>query len=643
MAAGERTIKIKFDGSAKGLTAETIKARLELKALQDQTDSNREKFDKFASVAGNATKSLAGFANNISTAATALNALPAAAGAVYTLAGALPLAVAGGFAMAGVMATLKLGADGAKAAFSQLTPTLNTLKSNVSASFESALNPAVNNLKVVLPQLTSGFQQIATAIGGVATRVTAMLKTSAATSQLQTILSGTARVVQNLGKFLAPVIAAFIRIGAVAMPILVQLTSGIGAAGDKFNAFVQHAADTGNLTQWIQGAVTAFGTIFSTLRDLGSIVSSVFGAIQDAGGNSFGFIGPLIKTVKEFLDSAQGHDTLVGFFQALNTVSSAVSRVLTAVLKAVAPAIPPLADAFAKLATTVSNMLLPVVKFLAPVLQNIATFIQQNMTWITPLLIAIGLWTAAQWLLNIALDANPIGLVIIAIGILIAIVATIITYWGPIKDFFLGIFSAISNAVQIAAKWIADRFSDAVSWVRNTWSSVTGFFSGIWSGVQNGVSTAAGWIRDRFNDAVEGVKGFFRGLGSFVSGIWSGIGSGLKSALNALIRVANGAISGVNHITGVVGIPAIPSIPYLAKGGTAQAGQSYLVGERGPELFTPGQTGRVTSNAQTMGGAQEITLNLDLGEGIRQRVQIAIDENGRQTSRNVLAGIGGAR
>lgn len=643
MAAGERTIKIKFDGSAKGLTAESAKARAELKALESQTERNRDKFDKLNGPVGNAAKSFVALGQRLASLGTLTQVLPAIVSGIFTLAGALPLAVAGGFAMAGVMATMKLGADGAKAAFSRLTPTLNTLKSSVSASFESALNPAVNNLKVVLPKLTLGFQQIATAIGGVATRVTAMLKTSAATSQLQTILSGTARVVQDLGKFLAPVIAAFIRIGAVAMPILVQLTSGIGAAGDKFNAFVQHAADTGNLTQWINGAVNAFKSIFSVVKDLGSIVSSVFGAMQDAGGGISGVLGPIIGQVKAFLDSAQGHDALVSLFRALQSISQSFGQVFGAVLKAVAPAIPPLADAFAKLATTVSAMLLPVVKFLAPVLQNIATFIQQNMTWITPLLIAIGLWTAAQWLLNIALDANPIGLIIIAIGILIAIVATIITYWGPIKDFFLGIFSAISNAVQIAAKWIADRFSDALSWVRNTWASVSGFFSGIWSGVQNGVSTAAGWIRDRFNDAVEGVKGFFRGLGSFVSGIWSGIGSGLKSALNALIRVANGAISGVNHITGVVGIPAIPSIPYLAKGGTAQAGQPYLVGERGPELFTPGQTGRVTSNAQTFGGAQLINLVLDLGEGIRQRVQIAIDENGRATARNVLAGIGGAR
>jgi hypothetical protein len=43
------------------------------------------------------------------------------------------------------------------------------------------------------------------------------------------------------------------------------------------------------------------------------------------------------------------------------------------------------------------------------------------------------------------------------------------------------------------------------------------------------------------------------------------------------------------------GDPARPYEP-LAGGGPTSAGGSYLVGERGPELFTPGQSGSVSSN-----------------------------------------------
>lgn len=584
-----------------------------------------------------------GLANNMAKVSGVLNVLPALAAGVATLAGVLPLAVAGGVAMAGVMATMKLGADGAKRAFEKLKPTMDTLKARVSSSFEKALSPAVADLGAVLPKLTLGFQGIAAAVGGIAAKAAAMLKTKAATAQLQTILSGTARFVQNIGAAFTPMIAAFIRIGVVALPILVQLTGGLGKASQKFNEFVQHAADGGSLEQWIRNALAAFHQVFTVLGDLGGIVSGVFEAISDAGGSSLGFIGELVKTTREFLESTEGHDALVGFFESLSAVAGVVSRVVGALLKAIAPAVMPLASAFEDLAQTIGSMVVPVIEFLAPVLQNIAKFIAENMSWITPLIAALGLWAAAQWLVNIAMSANPIGLVILAIAALIAIVATIITYWTPISEFFVWLWNVVKDAVTDAAKWTWQRLVDAWNSIKDVWGGVTGFFSRLWSEVTSGVSKANQWIKDRFSDAWNFIKSVWGGVGSFFSGIWSSIGNGLKSALNGAIRLLNGAINGINNITGAVGIPGIPNIPYLAKGGTARAGRPYIVGEKGPELFTPGQTGRVTSNAQTFGGPREITLNLDLGAGIQQRIQIELDENGRQISRGVVAGIGGVR
>ena len=48
----------------------------------------------------------------------------------------------------------------------------------------------------------------------------------------------------------------------------------------------------------------------------------------------------------------------------------------------------------------------------------------------------------------------------------------------------------------------------------------------------------------------------------------------------------------------------------LANGGTARAGKTHLVGERGPELFTPGVTGTVTPN-HALGGSTNIVVNVD--------------------------------
>ena len=47
-----------------------------------------------------------------------------------------------------------------------------------------------------------------------------------------------------------------------------------------------------------------------------------------------------------------------------------------------------------------------------------------------------------------------------------------------------------------------------------------------------------------------------------------------------------------------------------ANGGSVTGGKSYLVGERGPEMFTPGASGMITSN-DAIGGSTNIVVNVD--------------------------------
>ena len=47
-----------------------------------------------------------------------------------------------------------------------------------------------------------------------------------------------------------------------------------------------------------------------------------------------------------------------------------------------------------------------------------------------------------------------------------------------------------------------------------------------------------------------------------------------------------------------------------AAGGPVRGGSTYLVGERGPELFTPGTSGMITPN-HALGGSTNIVVNVD--------------------------------
>ena len=71
-----------------------------------------------------------------------------------------------------------------------------------------------------------------------------------------------------------------------------------------------------------------------------------------------------------------------------------------------------------------------------------------------------------------------------------------------------------------------------------------------------------------------------------------------------------------------------------ASGGPVSLGETYLVGERGPELFTPRQNGSIASSDKLGGGIINITNNVTIGS--KQAGQDFINQMIRQIQ---LAGI----
>lgn len=106
----------------------------------------------------------------------------------------------------------------------------------------------------------------------------------------------------------------------------------------------------------------------------------------------------------------------------------------------------------------------------------------------------------------------------------------------------------------------------------------------------------------------------------------SGGGDGLGGLLGGLISKffpsAGGGGADLGSVTssaqgfGAAADAAIPNFAAtgfaLAGGGEAQAGQTYLVGERGPELFTPGASGYVTPNGALGGGDMRINMPINI-------------------------------
>lgn len=78
-------------------------------------------------------------------------------------------------------------------------------------------------------------------------------------------------------------------------------------------------------------------------------------------------------------------------------------------------------------------------------------------------------------------------------------------------------------------------------------------------------------------------------------------------------------------ITGALEGSNIPLLGGKANGGPVAGGGSYLVGERGPEIFTPSMGGgHITPASQTNAGGVTIVQNINVSTGVQQTVRAEI-------------------
>jgi tape measure domain-containing protein len=85
---------------------------------------------------------------------------------------------------------------------------------------------------------------------------------------------------------------------------------------------------------------------------------------------------------------------------------------------------------------------------------------------------------------------------------------------------------------------------------------------------------------------------------------------------------------------GMAQVAAIRSQQYSGRqlGGPVMGGQQYIVGENGPEVFTPNTTGSITRNRDAFGGAGAVTVNFNINAVDAQGVdELLIERRGTIT------------
>ncbi|OHT57322.1 phage tail protein [Mycobacteroides chelonae] len=161
---------------------------------------------------------------------------------------------------------------------------------------------------------------------------------------------------------------------------------------------------------------------------------------------------------------------------------------------------------------------------------------------------------AAQRLWNLAMTANPIGLIVVAVG---ALVAGII-YAYQHSERFRAIVDAAWKAIKIAAEAVVKWFMDTA------WPMLKRVWEGIGDG-WNWLVTKAGevWtgVREKFTAVVNFVKGLPGAITNAAKGMWDGLKNGLVAVLNWIGDKWNAVADTLSIEVGGTKISAIPHMP----------------------------------------------------------------------------------
>lgn len=148
-------------------------------------------------------------------------------------------------------------------------------------------------------------------------------------------------------------------------------------------------------------------------------------------------------------------------------------------------------------------------------------------------------FTAVQWLLNVAMDANPIGIAVVVIGALGAAFYEAYKHIKPFREAVNGVASAIGKWAKGAFKSAEKALSSFGKTVKNVMKGIGKFFTGK-LGWEQAISHTIGKMTSSAKKAFKPVSNVFKSFINGVKGIFKGFGKVLEIILIAPLALEVG-------------------------------------------------------------------------------------------------------
>lgn len=225
----------------------------------------------------------------------------------------------------------------------------------------------------------------------------------------------------------------------------------------------------------------AAGTILGSFASMKAAASDFATALIDENGDVDGSFNKLKETAFTFFDNLKPR--IMAFLEAISPIATTVAGITGAFV------------AFKTAASISALMSTLIASFQAYQKANEGA-------------------TIAQWLMNAAMNANPIVLVVTLIGGLVAALVTLwhtnddfrnalISAWETIKSAATKIFSAVANFFK---ETIPNAFNSVIDWFKNIGEKFADIGRNIIAGIRQGISSAwnnlVSWFRGLFGDLI---------------------------------------------------------------------------------------------------------------------------------------------
>lgn len=404
-------------------------------------------------------------------------------------------------------------------------------------------------------QLTGLWNAITSLIGGLNNGGEAATMFSTTAGALAGVVASVAQALSNAAGWAKTFVNTFIETSAL-QPFLESLTgviSGLGSLVSGLAAAVSQAFGFNDSARTASSAAQSFAGLLNTLT---GVLMTVGGWLQSVGQwaqQNGALVSGALKAIAIALLAVKGWDivsaglkTVSGGLKAISATASGVEKTATAAF-----------DLIGKIsdAGSVAGGL----KQLAGSFNIVKT---AQSAWSAGTKAA----TAVQLAFSAALDANPIGMLVIAIGAVVAALAWFFTQTNTGRQMWASFTSFLSSAWQATvgtflaqlpgnvAAWLASTAASIGAWVsstamqalqmgtqflQNVGTFLTQLPGNVASWLAGAVASASAWVSNMASQAIQAGSRFLTSVGTFLSELPGRIGSWLSATISSVASWAS--------------------------------------------------------------------------------------------------------